>query len=103
MGVVDFKKAKSETRARIIDNAIRLAIESRNLSHRDVSYEMVSWLKARAIELTGDTPTLSTGELSCELLRELRSDQKPKRRRPSSVLISDDAIDNLLAPPPERK
>jgi hypothetical protein len=84
MGVVDFKKAKSETRTRIISNAVQIAIESRNLSHQDVSYEMVSWLKARAIEIMGKRSKLSTGALSCELLRELHGDRKVRRRRPFS-------------------
>ena len=100
MGVVDLMKAKRETRARIIDNAILIAIESRNLSHGDVTYETVSWLKTRAVALMGKQPTLMTGTLACELLRELHGDPKPSsRRRTLSSLLAGKKIDDFLGFP----
>lgn len=81
MGVIAFTKPESP--ARIIQNAMEIALESRRLSHGDGSYEMVSWMKTRAIAVLSEHPNATASYIACQLLTELR-DSRPVRGRRST-------------------
>jgi hypothetical protein len=79
----------SKRSARTIHNAVHLASETRELSHEDVSLDMMAALERHAIRLCKEHPAWTATQLAGELLRELNAGKSHRRRRPSLLRASD--------------
>jgi hypothetical protein len=68
---------------RLLRNAMRITCETRQLSHDDVTHEMMALLERRAARLANKMPKASAAMIACELLRGLNENRERRRRRPS--------------------
>jgi hypothetical protein len=68
---------------RLLRNAVRIAYETRQLSHDDVTLEMMALLERRAVRLVNKMPRAGAAMIACELLRGLNENKEHRRRRPS--------------------
>ena len=67
---------------RLLRNAVRIAYETRQLSHDDVTLEMVALLERRAVRLASKMPKAGAAMIACELLSGLNENKEHRRRRP---------------------
>lgn len=78
--VIAFPRTAS-TKARLIHNAVEIASASRELSHDDVTLEMMASFEKRSMELADRWANATAGDIAAQLLRELK--RKVRRRSPT--------------------